>query len=207
MSMRTMIMRKRMIKHLLTAVMAMIVGASLAGCEATVPTRTFPELTFQHLEKIDLNVASLETVTSYKAPMTEPNVDHLFPTAPGTALSRWAKDRLVAAGSGAVARFTVLDASVRETALSKQKGLKGAFTKDQSERYDATLEATLEIIDDSGRSRGFANAKVSRSITVREDATVNDREQAWFALTEALMKDINAEMEKNISQYLAGWLK
>jgi hypothetical protein len=200
-------MRMIRIKRLVPAFLTLVFSLSLLACEATVPPRNFPELTFQHLEPIRLDVASLETVSSYKPPMTAPNVDHMFPTSPLNALSRWVSDRLVASGSGSVARFTIVDAAVRETTLTRKKGFTGAFTKDQSERYDAALEATLEIIDDSGSQKGFASAKVSRSVTVREDASVNDREQAWFNLTEALMKDINGELEKNISQYLANWVK
>lgn len=195
------------IKHSLAAVLALVLGLSLSACEATVPNPVFPELTFQHLGPINLNVASLEISSSYKAPMAAPNVEHLFPTTPSNALKRWAEDRLVATGSGSRGHFTILEASVRETALKTQEGIKGAFTKDQSERYDGLLEARLQIFDDKDASLGFVTAKVSRSITVREDATVNDREQAWFELNEAMMKSINAELEKNITQYLEGWLK
>ncbi len=196
-----------MIKRYLPVLLTLVFGFSLAGCEATVPSRTFPELTYQHLGLIELDVGSVERKSSYKSPMTSPNVDHLFPTPPLDALNKWAAERLIASGSKDVARFTIVEASVKESALEKKKGLEGAFTKEQSERYEARLEAILEILDETGHSKGFASANVSRSITVREDATVNDREQAWFNLTEALMKDINVEMEKNISQYLGGWLK
>lgn len=195
-----------MIKNAVAALMLAVFGFALAACEATVPSRTFPELTYQHLGPIKLNVASMEIVNAYKAPMSEPNVDHLFPTSPSGALTRWGEDRLIAAGSSGHALFTITDASVKETALAMKEGLKGAFTKDQSERYDAQMEASLEIFDDTGKSLGFANAKVSRSVTVREDATINDREQAWFDLTESMMKDINAELEKNISAYLGSYL-
>lgn len=204
--MKTKMKTKMRIKRFLGAGLLVVFGMTLAGCETSVPSPTFPELTFQHLGSIKLNVGSLEITSSYKAPMTGPNVDHLFPTPPGAALKRWATDRLIAAGSGDSARFTILDASVRETALEIKKGLAGVFTKDQSERYDAVLEASLQIIGDNAASKGFASARVSRSITVREDATVNDRAQAWFSLNEALMQDINAELEKNISRYLGDWL-
>jgi len=199
----------KMIKNLRAAALILFVGLSMAGCAASVPNPTFPDLTFRHLGPINLNVGALENATAYKAPLAGPNVEHLFPVPPGAALGRWAADRLVAAGDpgeGAMARFTILDASVLETALEMKKGLTGAFTKDQSERYDAMLTASLEIFDAGGTRKGFANATTKRSITVREDATVNQREQAWFSLTEALMKDISAELEKNISQYLGDWL-
>jgi hypothetical protein len=183
-----------------------LVISSLASCQATAPTLVFPELTFQHMKSLSLDVAKLETMSSYTPPMSAPNVDHLFHTSPAGVLGRWAEDRLRAVGKNGFARFTIIEASVTETQLDMKKGIIGAFTKDQSERYDAVLEAKLEIFDDSGLSIGFARAKATRSVTVREDSSVNQREQAWFRLTEELVIDIDAELEKNISMYLSRWL-
>jgi len=158
------------------------------------------------MKSLSLDVAKLETMSSYTPPMSAPNVDHLFHTSPAGALGRWAKDRLRAVGKNGFARFTIIEASVTETQLDMKKGIIGAFTKDQSERYDAVLEAKLEIFDDSDLSVGFARAKATRSVTVREDSSVNQREQAWFHLTEELVRDIDAELQKNISMYLSRWL-
>ena len=183
-----------------------LVVSSLASCQATTPTLVFPELTFQHLKSLSLNVAKLETVSSYEPPMSAPNVDHLFHISPAGALGRWAEDRLRAVGKNGLARFTILEASVTETKLETKKGIMGAFTKEQSERYDAILEAKLEIFDNIGLSIGLASARATRSVTVGEDSSVNQREQVWFSLTEKLVRDINAELEKNISMYLSAWL-
>jgi hypothetical protein len=199
----TMIKRFLMMVKLLSFA---LVVSSLASCLATAPTLVFPELTFQHLKPLSLNVAKLEIVSAYKPSMSAPNVDHLFHMSPAGALRRWTEDRLRAVGKNGLARFTILEASVTETPLDMKKGIIGAFTKDQSERYDATLEAKLEIFDDDGLSIGFARAKATRSVTVREDASVNQREQVWFRLTEELVRDIDTELETNISMYLSRWL-
>ena len=177
----------------------------LASCQINSTTQVFPELTFQHLKLLSLNVAKLEIVNSYNQPMSSPNVDHLFHIPPAGALSSWAKDRLNANGTNNFARFSIIEASVTETRLDKKKGIIGVFTNDQSERYDAVLEAKLEIFDDSGNSKGFAKARATRSVTVPEDSSINQREQAWFILTEKLIMDINAELEKNFLKYLSEW--
>ena len=184
----------------------LLLVSSLASCQATAPSLVFPELTFQHLKSLSLNVAKLETISSYKPPMSAPNVDHLFRTPPADALGRWAKDRLRAVGTNGIARFTILEASVTETPLDIKEGFIGAFTKEQSERYDAVLKAKLEIFDVSGLSIGFARAQATRSVTVREDSSINQREQVWFRLTEELVRDLDAELEKSILMYLSEWL-
>ena len=83
--------------------------------------------------------------------------------------------------------------------------MRGTFTKQQSERYDARVEAVVEIQD--GSRRGAANAASTRWTTVGEDVSLNERERIKFNLVESLMKDFDAEIEKNIRQHLANWLR
>jgi hypothetical protein len=42
---------------------------------------------------------------------------------------------------------------------------------------------------------------------VREDITINKRERIWFDLTEALARDFDAAMEKNMRQHLGRWIR
>ena len=188
------------------AMIAVAVAAGLAACETPVQTQKLPELTYGHLERYRLDVAAVEVVSEYRSPMRAPNVEHLFPTPPADTLKRWANDRLEAAGRRGIARFVIKEAGVTETPLKVDTGYKGAFKKEQSARFEVTIEAILELVDDRGFRKGFASARVSRSRTVREDITLNERDRAWFDLTEALMGDFNAEMERNIGRYLGGYL-
>ena len=183
-----------------------LAAAVLAACETPPPVDKLPELTYTHLGPFSFNAGAMQVVTGYIPPMKAPNVDHLLPTPPLKALKRWAGDRLFVGGGKGLVRFTIANAAVTETALKVKKGLQGAFHKEQSERYDAIIEASLEMLDDRGFRLGFASARVSRSMTVREDATLNERRRVQFELIENLMKDFNAEIERNIRQYLGKWL-
>ncbi len=51
------------------------------------------------------------------------------------------------------------------------------------------------------------NAMANRTHTVAADATLNDRERLWFDMTEGTMKDLNAQLEKNIPVYLRAYLR
>ncbi len=189
----------------LTSILIMILA--LAGCESSLPSQQMPDLTYSHLQPLVFRVGAVVVALDYKAPLAKPNVDHLFPVSPANALGRWLSGRVSSAGGPGDVRLIITDASVMETTLARKKGLSGAFTRQQSERYEARISATLEIRDSAANRLGFARANVKRSITVREDANVNQREQAWFNLTEAVMNDFNREMEKNIRRYLGKWLK
>jgi len=195
-----------MILRIKSFVVAVAALAVLAACETPVQVERFPELTYGHLTPFQLNVLTVQTKSDYVPPLAPPNVDHLFPTPPKMAMERWAADRLKAAGSQGSARFTIIDASIIETKLKTESGITGALTKQQAFRYDATVEGSLEVLDSRGFRKGFASARARRSRTVREDATLNERDRIWFALVEDLMLDFNAEIEKNIRQHLGGQL-
>lgn len=179
----------------------------LAGCESSLPSQRLPDLTYAYLRPLTFDVGSVVTTLTYQAPLAAPNVDHLFPVPPADALRRWVTGRIKSGGGAGDVRLVIVDASAIESKLAQEKGLTGAFTKEQTERYEARIEAILEIRDSSGAQLGFAEANVKRSTTIREDANINERELAWFQLTEALMNDFDAEMEKNILRYLSKWLK
>lgn len=185
---------------------AMVLGAGLlAACAQTPPPEPLPELTFAHLDSIKLNVASVEIVENYVPPLRGPNIEHLFPQPPSQVARRWAEDRLRALGTEGRAQFVIDTASVVETRLKVEKGLRGAVTIDQATRYDATLTVTLEIRNDRGFRQAFATASAERSQTVPEDLTVNERRAIQHQLVEDVMIDLNATLEAKIAEFLSAY--
>jgi hypothetical protein len=186
-----------------------VLTMALTACETTPQPVRFPDLTYAHLGAIRLDVDRIDIASEYQAPLRAPNVDHLFPTPPERAMRRWAQDRLVAAGSGTgrYARFVITDAKVTETDLPRTTGLTGAFTKDQSQRYDLSMSAAIEIREERGNYRtGYVTATTSRSRTVAEDITINEREKVWFDMLEQAMKELNAELERQIRANMTRFL-
>src|SRR3977135_2589449 len=112
----------------------------LAGCASPPPQPPrFPEITFSGAP-IRLAVGAIEVVEAYTPPLAAPYIEHLFPISPEHMAGRLPRDR-VGAGSGtARARYPVKRASVTEAQLPRTEGIRGAFTKDQAQRYDAVLE-------------------------------------------------------------------
>ena len=179
---------------------------ALAACAPPPPAPQFPELTYAHLGAIRLDVARFEIVVEYDPPLAAPNVEHTFPTTPATAAERWARDRIQALGDTGWARFIVREAGVTETALEVEGGLRGAFTDEQSERYEGILDVVLEIRSDRGFRDAYVEARAMRTLTVPEDITVNDRRMIFLEMTEGLMADINAQLEDRIRQHLPRYL-
>ena len=182
---------------------------ALAACDTPAPRRRTPDLTYGHLGRFRLDVARIDVVSTYKSPFAPPNIEHQLPTSPEQAMRRWAADRLVATGApGRVAQFIIEDAKVTDTALPRTPGVRGAFTTDQTDRYDASLAARLKVLADRGNLReGEASAWATRSRTVPEGITVNGREQVLFELVESSMNDFNAELDRQIRANLAQFLR
>jgi len=178
----------------------------LSGCATDEVASPVPQLSFQHLTAIPLKVSSVKIEQHYKSPMKEPHAEQRFATPPTTAMRGWANARLKAVGGDAVARFIIEDASVVETKLKKTKGLKGVFTYEPTERYDAKMAGRLSVRTSEGLS-GEVEAEVTRSVEVGENATLAERELAWFRMVEAMMADFDMEMEKQINGYLGRWVQ
>lgn len=187
---------------------AALVAAS--GCNSPEPSRArFADMTFEHRRDLRLEVFEIEVRNEYRAPLSSPNVEHLFPITPEAAMRRWARDRLEATGTpGRRARFIIKDAKVIEEKLSRTGGIRGMFTRDQTERYTITLEAALEVIGSRGMlAEGFATARAVRARTVGESITVSQREHAWYELLEEAMRDLDVELERRIRGNLAQYLR
>ena len=179
----------------------------LAGCATEVQKSGFPQISFAHLQPISLNVARIEMKNRYISPATRPNVEHEFPVSPAAVASNWGRDRLRAVGASGVARVIVRRASVIEVPLKRTTGVTGAFTRDQSERYEAVIDMMVELRDATGNVRVTAESTAKRSRSVSENISLNDREKIWFEMTESMMADLNTALENQVRIHMKEWIR
>lgn len=187
------------------AVVALL-GFVLAACETPPPVSKFPDITFQHLSPIQLNVREVSFENTFVSPETAPNVEHLFPVPPARAAEQWVKDRLRAVGTDNSVRFVLQDASVTEEELPTQGGIRGALTTEQTERYLASLRAEMRVVDNFGNTLSTLTARSERSITTPEDLSLREREEVWFKLTEDVMRDFDAQLDPTIRRVFFPYL-
>ncbi|MEK9672612.1 MAG: hypothetical protein VW268_08925 [Rhodospirillaceae bacterium] len=189
--------------------LCLTVMLAISACTTPDPAVTLPSVTFQHLPPLNLAVARIDVVRAYASPLKAPNIEHKMETTPTQALSVWANDRLKAVqpSGGHQARLTIDTASIVETPLKRTEGIRGAFTTDQSHRYDLDLRATIEILDRNGQRIGHATARINRNRTMPENATLNELHSAWFDLMENGLQEFNKEMELNMRHFLKDWVQ
>jgi len=186
---------------------AALFALGMLGACTTPQAPQFPELTFTHLPKISLGVARIEIVDEFTPPADPKHVENHMPVTPEHALRNWARDRLQANGVSGVAKFIIRDAAVTETELKRSKGLTGVFTTEQSHRYDAAVNVEVRLEGVPRVTEAYAQAGINRSRTVPEDASINVREEAWFSLTEEVMKDFDPQMSASIRKHLADFVR
>jgi hypothetical protein len=191
-------------KRILLALTAM----TLLGCQQAPEPQVLAPISFANMPQIRLAVSEIHVVEQYQPPLRTPNVEHMFPTPPAAAVKQWANDRLKASGTQGLMEITIEDASVKEIELPKTKGLRGLFTDDQSERYDAKLRVTMRVYDGEHTiAMAEGDVNVIRSRSINEKATINDRERLFNDLTKELMMQFNTEAEARLRQYFATLLR
>lgn len=177
--------------------------ALLAACSSAPERLVLPEITFENQPKLTFAASNVETVVEYQPTAQPPHIELNIPQPPQVVAQRWARDRVAPDNSQQnTVRVVIRKASVTETDLRKTPGLRGNFTEDQIARFDTDVEMSVQLHDVRGFRLAEASASAKRSNSMREDATLNDRDRIIHDLVRETMMDINRELERNIRQYM-----
>lgn len=174
-------------------------AGSLAGCAD--PAKPPPAVYTPSGQIWNLLVDRLDVEVTYVAPRAAPNIDHTLTPTPTQAAEVWARQKLLARGAqapGTVARFIIRRASVVETQLATPGGLRGMIADDAAFRYDAILEADLEIRNATGFRDRQISVRQDSSRTVKERATFDERRATWIELTNDLIEQMGRSFDQAI---------
>jgi hypothetical protein len=192
-------------KILLTLGAAVVVTTTLIACANTMTgPRPRPHYSYSQYPATILGVSNIQVVEAFSSPMAQPNAEHLMPDPLPQAVAQWARTRFKAGGGDGTLVITVNDASVIQKNLQRTPGVKGWFTVDQAERYDAHIQVTFAVegTTTSGTS-GSGSVNVNRGQTIAEDASLQDRDRTWTSMAEAMLTDLDAGAQQMLAQKLA----
>ncbi len=174
---------------------------TLMACVEAPASHSYPPVRFQQSAPIGLNIQSVELVKEYQSPFAPPHVEHQMPYSFEDMLRQWSTDRINTTGQGGRLELIIKEASIKEAPLPLTKGIKGAFTKEQSERYDAKLLVAAKLYTaDSHLFAAQAEVSVTKSRTLREDATILQREQLFYDMGKEIMTAFDTEITRQIRQ-------
>src|SRR5512134_2024955 len=148
--------------------LCLVLGGLVGGSEYR---QTTPELNFAHLPPIVLNVREAQIDPRYRSPGTPPHIEQTVKPTPEAALIKWAQQRLRSDGAQNIARFTILNAPLTAEPLRKSSGVAGTLKSEPEQRWTVTVEAQLEILDESGSRLDGYTANVTRTRTLPEGLT------------------------------------
>ncbi len=168
---------------------ALVVPALVAACGEDAPPAQYEPLTWNKWVRLRLKVASIDIDDSWTPVSAGRDVGFLAPTPPVEALHRMAQDRLSAAGSSGVARFSIVDASIVRARGS----------------YDGTFVVRLAIQGTDHAQQAYAEARVSRRRSIRDDSDAGVRAEL-YAMVKQMMTDMNVEFEYQIRHSLGNYL-
>jgi len=195
-------MRRLRARFAAIAVLAVTALAATA-CAPSRPQTALPEIGFAQLGEIPVNVAQIDVVNEYVAPMAVPNVEHFAPTTPVNAVRRWVDHRLRRTGTDGRLRVVILDGRIEEMSLPRTEGVRGLVAQDQTERYNGRIAVRLEA--EKGGNAATYETQVERSRTIGEGATLADREKLMHELVQRMMEDLNARLEEGFRSALSSF--
>ncbi len=178
----------------------------LAACD-TPPQLHYPEISFADRPPLRIAAASLEIVDAYSPPLAPPHVEHLAPAVPSIVFRRWAERRLIPAGGGAHLRVTIEDARIVETPLPVNETLMDNLTVEQAARLDGYGAVSVALIGTAGDELARVRGEAMRSRSIPEDATINERRELMYQITESLARALDGVLEEHILRHFADWLR
>lgn len=136
---------------------------------------------------------------------SEPYSEQGFTFTPAGAVRDWVKTRLRADGTPGIFRVILLDARMTRQELKTKGGIRGWFTDDQKNRYDARIHVRVEHQPSGfGQSSSQAEAEASGYFTVPEDVTLAQLEKQAADLVRNLMQRTEMELENNMLRHMPG---
>lgn len=171
----------------------------LAACAGgPPPDRPQVKLAFAGKERLAVPASRVEFIDSYKPVLTPPHVeqDHAF--RPTHLVRMWLNERLQTSPSepGKVI-VEITDASVVETPLETEGGLRGAVKQEPERAVTGRLNWIIRYDGPEMKWKKDAYAEVTH--TIPEQATLNQADKAYNQVIEDLADHLDRQVEVQIN--------
>jgi hypothetical protein len=152
-----------------------------------------PEMTFQHIQPMPVNVANVETHVE------DGNEAEGFAISPTAASQRYLSTRFRAAGSEGTLRATMQEITVRHVYNASKGGVTGFLNVAGHDVYDVKLVLRLEHVSPSGTVLYGNTMKAQRTMNITEHASMAEREQHQLEGMEKLFADLDRQVVKVVA--------
>ena len=176
------------------------VALILAACTSAPPTPSFTPIGFGQYPSMKVNAPRVDVQEDYVSPLAPPHVEYEMPVRPVELVRGWVRDRLRPIGASGTFRVVIKDASVVAEKLKTKGGIQGALTTQQGTNLIAKISVEIVYEQPSQGTSSSTSVNIFRTQTLAEDASINDRDNAYYQLAKDLAADLNQQLETNINQ-------
>lgn len=177
---------------------------TLAACSSgqTEPTVSLEK---SLVPKIVMDVRKISLADrSGPIPLDSPYRNNTFSPTISDAVKDWASDHLEANGKDGQAIILIKKASLSTMPMPMKDGIDSWFTRQQAIKYVARVDVSIEANGPSGFA--VADADASRSISLPEDPTEAERQDAYMTLLNGLMRDLEENLQSGIYVHMSKFL-
>lgn len=155
------------------------------------------QLRFDVAEVLVINDAPTTTATQQLAQ---------YGDSPEAALRKWANGRIQAAGTQGSFSVIIKDANFAINKLPVKTGIKGWMEREQAERWDAYLNVIIAVEGSASLlPPAEININLRNSQTLGEEASAEEKRQAYESIMNKLMTMFNAEAQKQMDAYFRAY--
>ena len=174
----------------------LLVLLTAACSNAPAVDLTMPD--YSSMGKINLDVKDLSFVDrGVDQHLQGPIISDQFQPTVAQTVQTWASQRLQAVGTTGQSVFVVKNAYVVSELLPTDDGW---FQRSQGSKYVGHIEVEIDARGMEGY--GLATANASRSVSMPENPTEEEKSIAYGALLNGMMQDLNANLENAIHDHL-----
>jgi hypothetical protein len=172
-------------------------------CACSTSTAPVPPLDYAQLGRINLDVKDLSFVDrGVEATPPYPIVSEQFSPTIADAVHTWASSRLQAVGVTGAGSFVVKNAYVAEQGASGDSSW--FLSHGQDHKYIGHIEVEFEARGAEGYALATANA--TRAVSVPDNADSEEKRDAYGALLNGLMQDLNTYLEQAIHEHMQDFI-
>ena len=180
--------------------------AALAACSSGTMT-PLPDHTARTKISLDVQAITLADRSALQMSGSPYASNHFSPTI-AEDIKQWAGNRLQAVGQTGQAIVIIKDASLTEAPLPLKTGMDSWFTRQQGVRYTGHAEVSVEARGKEGGRDGFATteAVATHSVTLPENPSPIEKQDAYYALLTGLMKDLEQSLDSGIQAHMGTFI-
>jgi hypothetical protein len=179
----------------------------LAGCAGDYQTFEPPPLDFSGQPTLRFAVERIDIESAYRSPGAPPFVEHTLALTPEAAMRAYLEQKLQAVGGPGRLQAVIVDASVKETALEIQRGVRGLLTAESSARLDGRMRVRVERFDAAGNAVASVGTAASLSRFLPEDVAYGDRQRIGYELVRELIGELATGLASNLRESFSDILR